>query len=122
MAETGNKACKTFKKSQAMSFFLFLLFIVPLSALRINSPAILEVSLTSHEGRVLVLYSRTRNQPTTKIPGGATSSPYLVPAGGGTTVASTNREFLVAAHEVPGGGNPIGNRRGPGHGRGHGRG
>ncbi|CAI9762770.1 unnamed protein product [Fraxinus pennsylvanica] len=115
MAETSNKVCKTFKNSQAMSLFLFLLFIVPLSGRRINSPAILEVSLASQ--RRVVLDSHTRNQSTTKFLGGATTSPPNSPppppaspaGGGGTTVASTDREFQEAAHEVPSGPSPIGN-------------
>lgn len=117
MAETSKRACKTFTKSQAMSLFLLLLFIVPLSARRINSPAILEVSLAS-QGRVL-LNSQTQKQSTAKFNGGATTPPPNSAApppppppgsGGGTTTArSTNREFQAAAHEVPGGPNPIGN-------------
>lgn len=85
MAETS----KTLTNSQAMSLFLLLLIIVPLSARRINSL-----------------------QSTTKFHGGATTS-HAAPAGGRTTVANKNREFLGAAHGVPSGPNPIGNRHNP---------
>ncbi|CAI9762771.1 unnamed protein product [Fraxinus pennsylvanica] len=107
MAETSKKACKTFTKSQAMSLFIFLLFIVPLSARRIKSLAILEVPLASH-GRV-VLDSHTRNQCTTKFHGGATTT-SVAAAGGTATARSTNREFQAEAHNVPSGPNPEGNR------------
>ncbi|KAL2515582.1 CLAVATA3/ESR (CLE)-related protein 44-like [Forsythia ovata] len=105
MAETSKNACKTFTKSQAILLFLFLLFIASLSIRRFNSPAIL-----ASNGRVL-LDSDTRNQFNTKFRGGATTfAPPVAAGGGGTTKArSTNREFQVAAHEVPSGGNPIGN-------------
>ncbi|CAI9776964.1 unnamed protein product [Fraxinus pennsylvanica] len=98
---------ETCTKSQATSLFLFLLFIVPLSARRINSQAILEVSLAS-QGRVV-------NQSTTKFHSGATTSPPNSTtrpppaAGGNTTARSTNREFQATAHEVPSGPSPIGN-------------
>lgn len=93
-----------------MSLFIFLLFIVPLSARRIKSLAILEVSLASQER--FVLDSHTRNQyRTTKLHGGATTPVAAAAAGGGTTTAtSTNREFQGASHEVPSGPNPEGNR------------
>ncbi|CAI9776962.1 unnamed protein product [Fraxinus pennsylvanica] len=112
--ETSKTACKTFTNSHAMSLFLLLLFFVPLYARRINSPALLEVSLAS-QGRV-VLSSHRSKHSTAKFNGGATTSPPKSTAptppgrGGGTKMArSTNREFQAAAHEVPRGPNPIGN-------------
>ncbi|CAA2975749.1 Hypothetical predicted protein [Olea europaea subsp. europaea] len=109
MAETIKKACKTFTKSRVVSLFIFLLFIVPLSARRIKSLAILEVSLASQER--VVLDSHTRNQYcTTKLHGGATTPVATAAAGCTTTAMSTNREFQGASHEVPSGPNPEGNK------------